>query len=126
MQSKKRLYASYGFEGLNVVVFGIGVSGKSAIKALIHSGSRVIVVNRGPVKEWVGVLENKDFDNIQYFSEDESKIKKVMEEADLIVLSPGISREHKILEGPLKKEIPIWSEVELGFHFCSLPVACVT
>ena len=126
MQSRKRLGESLSFEGLNVVVFGIGVSGKSAIRALIHSGSRVIVVNRGPVEEWVGVFENKDLDNIQCFSEDDSKIKKVMEEADLIVLSPGIPREHEILEGPLKKEIPVWSEIELGFHFCSLPVACVT
>ncbi len=126
MQSRKRLRESLSFEGLKVAVFGLGVSGKSAIRALIHSGSRVIVVNRGPVKEWMGILDNKDLDNIQCFSEDDSKIKKVIEGVDLIVLSPGIPRAHKILVGPLKKKIPVWSEIELGFHFCSLPIACVT
>ena len=116
MQSRKIEGKAMKFEGLNVVVFGAGVSGRSAVKLLTSCNSTVFIVNRSPVED----------SKVPFFLEDDPRAKDVMARADLIILSPGIPREHTILEEPLKNGVPIWSEIELGFHFCSLPIAAVT
>ena len=86
MQSRKIEGRGMNFEGLNVVVFGTGVSGKSAIRLLTSCNSSVFIVNRGPVED---SLKDKG----PCFFEDDPKTKEVMASADLIILSPGIPRE---------------------------------
>ena len=132
MQSKnpvrKPLIAgkSVDFCNLNVGVLGIGVSGKSAIRLLMSCGSRVFVVNQGPVSSWEHSLPPSTGKGAILLSQEDPQTLSSLLELDLIILSPGIPREHPLLEASLKKGTPVWSEIELGYHFCDLPIASVT
>src|SRR5690606_24983131 len=37
----------------------------------------------------------------------------------VILLSPGIAREHPVLKAALAAQVPVWNEVELGFRLLS-------
>ena len=114
------------FSDLNVGVLGVGVSGKAAVRLLMSCGSKVFVVNQGPVSSWEHFLHPSTGKGPTLFSQEDSEAASSLLEMDLIILSPGIPREHPLLEGPLKKGTPVWSEIELGYHFCDLPIASVT
>lgn len=97
-----------------VVVLGFGKSGKAATKLLLKFGAEVIV------------SENKNLDDLSsesleffksqgvYFETGGHK-KETLLSADLIVVSPGVSRE--VYSSSLKKGIPVLSELELAWLF---------
>ena len=47
-------------------------------------------------------------------------------DADMIIISPGISPEIPIIQEAVKKGIPIYSELEAAFWFCPYPILAVT
>ena len=114
------------FKDLKVCVLGVGVSGKSAVRLLMSCGSKVFVVNQGPVSSWEGQLPPSQGLGMTLFSQEDIKTPAALESVDLIILSPGIPREHDLLKVPLEKGTPVWSEIELGYHFCDLPIASLT
>lgn len=73
----------------NIVVLGMGVSGKSALKLLQLLGTNVVGRNTT-----------------------DSDIDTVMANADLVILSPGIPREEV-----KKSAIEIWGEIELAYRY---------
>ncbi len=95
-----------------VVVFGLGVSGLSALKLLNKLGAITFAVNSGNVESWAkspGVLDYAVLKNC--FADNTESAKSVMGEADLIILSPGIPRDHQILTLANQKNVPIWGEI---------------
>lgn len=48
------------------------------------------------------------------------------EEADLIIISPGVPSTEPFIERALKKNVPILSEIEIAFQFCPAPIVAVT
>ncbi|MEC8623536.1 MAG: hypothetical protein VXY34_01855, partial [Bdellovibrionota bacterium] len=132
MQSKKPVRKplisgkKVDFKDLKVGVLGVGVSGKSAVRLLLSCGSKVFVVNQGPVSSWEGQLPPNQGLGMVLLSQEDTQTPAALENVDLIILSPGIPREHDLLKVPLEKGTPVWSEIELGYHFCDLPIASVT
>lgn len=99
-----------------VVVFGLGVSGLSALKLLNKLGAVTFAVNSGSVETWAkspGVLDYTVLKNC--FTDNSDLTKEMMGEADLIILSPGIPRDHLILTLANQRNVPIWGEIELGY-----------
>ena len=99
-----------------VVVFGLGVSGVSAVKLLTKLGANVYAVNSGDKQIWAksqNLLSIIDLDHC--FSESDSLTESIMSSADLLILSPGIPRDHKILNPIHKNQTTIWGEIELGY-----------
>lgn len=121
---KKEL--SFNYQGLKVAVFGLGVSGVSAIKLLVALGAEVTVFNRGNPESYyvkenlVGLVDSKNC-----FS-DEVVNQHEIAKNELIILSPGIPRDHVLLDLAHKKNIPVWAEIELGYEFCELPIIAIT
>lgn len=100
-----------------VVVFGLGVSGISALKLLNKLNAHTFAVNSGKVETWAkspGVLDFCQLDDC--YSEDNEKAVEVMGKADLIILSPGIPRDHRVLHQAIKNNVLIWGEIELGYQ----------
>lgn len=99
-----------------VVVFGLGVSGLSAIRFLSHLGAKTIAINSGEPREWAkspGVLDYLSLS--ECYSQDDQQLNKLLPDFDLMILSPGIPRDHKLL-APLKK-MTIWGELELAYRY---------
>lgn len=112
--------------GKKVAVFGLGVSGISAIKLLIAKNADVYVFNRGNPRDYFEKENLRDLVSLdKCFSDDEINKEKIAQ-VDLVILSPGIAREHALLEIVHAKKIPVWAEIELAYQFCQKPIIAVT
>lgn len=112
----------------HVAVFGMGRSGLSAIKFLKMKNCGIIsAVNSGLPKTWGE--KDKVFELIGeencYAQENASEL---FAKTDLIILSPGIPREHDVLKLALAKNIPVWNEIELAYQYIDskIPTIAVT
>ncbi len=113
MASKKSL------EGKKVLVYGLGRSGLSALKLLARHSCEVFATNSGDVQTWhtsTGLPLN------HCFTEGEAPF----EQMDLIILSPGIPREHPLLKSALGKGVEIICEVELASWYWQAPILALT
>lgn len=108
-----------------VVVAGAGKSGISAAKLLLEHGAEVIVYDQNDKLDKLEVL---------YKLNDYEKAGVVigaLEEAlldtvELMVISPGISVEAPFVKEFQKRNIPVWSEIELAYHLSSGRIAAIT
>jgi UDP-N-acetylmuramoylalanine--D-glutamate ligase len=107
-----------------VAVYGMGKSGISALRLLSREGAKVFAISKGDPSSWYpNILNFISRENC--YSESDPQASKIFSECDLIILSPGIPPTNDCLKGALGK-IPIWSEIELGFHFSKVPVIALT
>ncbi len=105
------------------VVIGLGKSGISVIKKLVPISGHVVAIDNNPlidvepslefVKEVKGfkldiILDAKANENI-----------KILDDAKLVVLSPGVSADVGIIVAAEAKNIPVWSELEFGWQLLS-------
>jgi len=107
------------YRGKNVLVLGLARSGTAALKLLLQEGALVsgadederiavppdlngIPINRGP------------------FTID------LLDRCDEVIVSPGISTSHSIVQEALNRGIPVLSEIELGSRFTESTIIAVT
>jgi UDP-N-acetylmuramoylalanine--D-glutamate ligase len=110
--------AKFELKNKKVVVFGMGVSGISALRFLSLLGANCFAVNSHSPENWAkspGVLDYTTRDNC--FSEEEAHEKSVFLNIDLVILSPGIPRDHYLLKIVHDNEVPIWGELELAYRY---------
>lgn len=110
--------------GLKIVVFGLGVSGMGALRFLEDKQAFLWAINQGEPDSWrefeeVGSIVTKE----NCFNQSDVRAKKALDACDLIILSPGIPRQHEILKD---SKAPIWSEIELAYQFCKTPIIAIT
>jgi UDP-N-acetylmuramoylalanine--D-glutamate ligase len=108
----------------NVLVVGLGVSGRSAADFLLRLGKRVAVndiCDGGPVEEAAAELSRKGAE-VALGHHDPS----LLDGADLVVVSPGVKSRIPLLREAESRRIPIWSEVELAWRYARGPVIAVT
>jgi UDP-N-acetylmuramoylalanine--D-glutamate ligase len=80
---------------LNVLVYGLARSGRSAGERLAGRGDEVVFVDR--------TLGNEDD-------------LALLEGVELVVKNPGVPGERPLLQAARAHGIPVWSEVELGYR----------
>ena len=113
------------FQNKKVVVVGTGLSGIAAAKLLERVNANVTMFEgnekaiEAEIKE---KLQGVKVDRILIGSFTET----VAEEPELGVLSPGVPIDLPILEVFRQKNIPIWGEVELAYHFTKGKIAAIT
>lgn len=82
------------------LVFGAGVSGRAAYALLSKLGAKAkLIEGNGPDQ---------------------------IEEYDILILSPGISREHQLVQKFIKQDKKVWAEVELASRFINSPILGIT
>ncbi|MFP5386372.1 MAG: UDP-N-acetylmuramoyl-L-alanine--D-glutamate ligase [Bacteriovoracia bacterium] len=110
----------------NVAIFGMGKSGKAALKLAKKLNLQYYAVNKGPVETW---WENEQLGEIcgtcYCFSEDD--FAQHFHKMDEIIISPGIPTTHPSLQKAVEKGVPIISEIEFAFrHSSRIPVIAIT
>ncbi len=96
----------------------MGVSGLSALRFTKALEAEIIAINGGDVSSWAkapGVLDYVTKE--QCFSENDANLPAKLNSVDIVILSPGIPRDHKLLKPLLEKNIPIWGEIELAYRY---------
>ena len=101
-----------------IAVYGMGVSGLSALRFIKALEGEIIAINGGEVASWAktpGVLDYVP--HTQCFNEADPKLENELASVDLVILSPGIPRDHALLKPLTAKNIPIWGEIELAYRY---------
>lgn len=111
-----------------VLVAGCGKSGISASILLARNGEKVILFDENEnadveaIKNKIGNVTGKD--NIEIFVGALSD--KVISECELMVISPGIPVDKPFVEKVKAAGIPVWSEIELAYHYEKGQVVAIT
>lgn len=102
----------------------MGKSGISALRLLNREGAKVFAVSKGDPGAWYPKITDL-ITRENCYEENDPHVPKIFSGCDLIILSPGIPPTNSCLKEALGN-IPIWSEIELGFHFSKVPVIALT
>lgn len=109
--------------GKRVLVVGLGRSGIGAARLCADRGARVTATDqRGPdaLAEAVQALQGS------VVLELSGHCDASFDEADLIVVSPGVPDDLPQLQGARGRNIPLIGELELSYRFVRAPIVAVT
>lgn len=106
-----------------VSVLGAGRSGIAATQALLGLGSSVFISDTCDTNKLDFILATNGLAHLLHESGEHSE--KVLD-CDVIILSPGIPSDLPVLCQAREKQIPVWSEMELGYRLCRGTFVAVT
>ena len=110
-------------KGGKVVILGLGISGIAAASLAAHKGANVFVSDQNSSESLLDSLEELKKLNIKG---ELGKHSKQIYDADLWVISPGISQDSKTIIQAKEKNIPIVSEIEFASWFTEAPIIAIT
>ncbi|WP_341877165.1 UDP-N-acetylmuramoyl-L-alanine--D-glutamate ligase [Defluviitalea saccharophila] len=112
----------------NILIIGMARSGISSAKLCSRLGANVklqdmktreeLIAN---MAEEINLLEGMGIQLI--LGEDPEPI---IDTQDLIILSPGVPTDLGFIQKAKRMNIPVWSEIELGYVLCSCPIVAIT
>jgi UDP-N-acetylmuramoylalanine--D-glutamate ligase len=116
--------AAVELAGARVTVMGLARSGVAACRLLQASGARVTVADRKEPAELRPVLEGVDRDHVGVTVG--ARYESSLDEADLVVISPGVPYRLASLEAARRRGVQVISELELASQFLRSPLLAVT
>ncbi len=109
------------FDGLPVVVVGLGVAGTAAARALANAGARVVVSEQRPQVQDAEPLRALGVEVHVGGHRPEH-----LDGASVVVASPGVPERAPVLEWARARGIEVWSELDVGARLCAVPYVAVT
>jgi UDP-N-acetylmuramoylalanine--D-glutamate ligase len=108
----------------SALVYGLGISGRAALRLLTAGGVAVMGVDDRDA----GELELSDLGSPEalWLLLGEEVPAQLPPEVDAVVVSPGVPPERPLLEDARRRGVPVVSEVELAFHYARGPVVGIT
>lgn len=104
------------WNGLRVVVLGLGVTGFSAADTLAELGAKVLVVAEKADEELLDILDVIGVAHLTG-SEAANLPSAVIEFApELIISSPGVRPDHPMLDWAKKSNVSVWVDIELAWR----------
>ncbi|MDD4569022.1 MAG: UDP-N-acetylmuramoyl-L-alanine--D-glutamate ligase [Tepidanaerobacteraceae bacterium] len=110
-------------KGKYVLILGLARSGIAAAVELVSLGAKVTASDMKPREKL------KDIDLLESYGVKlvcGSHPPMLLNKCDLIVISPGVPSDLKFLDDARERDIPIISELELGYWFSKAPIIAVT
>ncbi len=101
-----------------VMIVGLGVSGRDAARFVAARGAHLVLTDSNPNLN----LANLPTGEVHLGVESESWLDGV----DLMIASPGVPRDSKLLAGASARGISVIGEIELASRFISAPIAAIT
>ena len=111
-------------EGKHTVVFGLGKTGIALVRFLLGRGARVTVADSAPaerIEKGVAAMGRLPVD-LRLGAHSAG----IAEDADLVILSPGVPHTLECLEKAREKQVPVIGEIELAAAVIDVPVVAVT
>ncbi len=110
--------------GARVTIMGLARSGVAACRLLQAAGARVTVADRKEPAELASVLGGIDRDHVGITVG--AKYESSLDEADLVVISPGVPYRLASLESVRRRGVKVISELELASQFFRSPLLAIT
>lgn len=112
------------FKGKRSVVLGLGISGLASAKLLKNLGASVFVSDKK--KSAKSKELSRQLTNLSIPFELGKHTKEKIEEADYIIVSPGVPSNCEPMQWANNKNIEVMGEIELGYQFCPAPIIATT
>ncbi len=106
-----------------VAILGAGRSGIAVAKFLLEKGISIFISESCTSDELDFILASNGMADVPH--EADGHTEKVLE-CGLVVLSPGIPSDIRILNKAREARIPVWPEIELGYRHSKAPFLAVT
>src|SRR6187551_938847 len=106
--------------GRRVLVVGLARSGMAAAEVLVRSGATVIGFDRD---ESLDAGRLPDLGVELHTGHEEERL---LQGIDVVVKSPGVPGETVLVERARARDVPVWSEIELGSRLLPNPILGVT
>ena len=106
----------------NIVILGLGLSGYWAAKLAISNGANVLISDS---KLNVNELYVKDLKSLGVNIELGNHSDKILD-SDLIIKSPGVPNNIKIIQDALDKDIEVIGEIEFAYQLSDIKIIAVT
>ena len=116
--------AAVDLAGARVTVMGLARSGVAASRLLQAAGAHVTVADRKESAELASALGAIDRDHVGVTVG--ARYESSLEEADLVVISPGVPYRLAPLEAVRRRGVKVISELELASQFLRSPLLAVT
>ena len=110
--------------GRAVVVVGLARSGVAAATLLARIGARVTVADRKDERELQDVMGKLDVGRVGFALG--PQYERAFQDADLVVISPGVPTNAPVLETARRRGIRVIGELELASRFLAAPIVAVT
>ena len=110
-------------QGKKIAVIGMGKTGIAVAAFAGGRGADVVATDEKPASQWgetFASLAGRKWLTVGSYD------PMVLDGADLVVPSPGIPPHSEILQTARKKNIPVFSEIELAYRFIRVPIIVVT
>jgi len=109
---------------MRVAILGMGLSGLGALKLSLINGYETIAIDKKKFSE-LSKEARKTIDKKAQFFE-ESKSLKILKEIDILIVSPGIPKDNKVIVKAKQLNRKIISEIEFGYLNCKGKIIAVT
>ena len=107
------------------IVAGTGKSGISATKLLVNHGVKVYLFDENKDRD-IEAIKEKTGDSELVQIELGELGEDALSSSQLMVLSPGIPVDAPVTDGVRNAGRPIWSEIELAYHYGKGKIAAIT
>ncbi|MBF0207965.1 MAG: hypothetical protein HQK53_13885, partial [Oligoflexia bacterium] len=110
------------FSGKKIAVYGLGVSGIKTLELLTIIQKLLNDMGLPLMQIWVidkkqNCYDPPEIESAKYIWVAEEDASQLLGEIDLIILAPGVPRQHPALRLATKLKVNIWSEIELAYQF---------
>ncbi|MBF0479592.1 MAG: hypothetical protein HQL26_08920 [Candidatus Omnitrophica bacterium] len=109
-----------------VVIVGAQKSGLAAAKLAKRAGAACVKISETAMPEKFGADVHQFFKDFGIELEWGGHTQEFVQDADLVVLSPGVRYDAQPVQWAHEKKIPVLGEIEFAFQFCDIPVIAVT
>ena len=107
------------------IVAGTGKSGISATKLLVNHGVKVYLFDENKDRDIEAIKEKTDDSELVQIELGELG-EDALSSSQLMVISPGIPVDAPFTDVVRNAGIPIWSEIELAYHYGKGKIAAIT
>ena len=114
-----------GILGKKVLVLGLSKSGIAAAKLAKKHGA-VVYLTEGKAVTSKNLYKVEELKNLGINVEYGAHSDEFINNADLVVTSPGIPPHSEIIQRIRKQNIPVISELELAYRECDIPFIIIT
>ncbi|MBI4734071.1 MAG: UDP-N-acetylmuramoyl-L-alanine--D-glutamate ligase, partial [Rubrobacteridae bacterium] len=112
------------FKGIRVLVLGLGRSGRAATAMLSKLGSHVVCSDSSSSDEMLLVAE--ELRKAGIIVELGPQKEDLLNEVDLIVVSPGVPSSSQIVKTARSRGMAVWSEIELAYSLTDKTIVAIT
>jgi UDP-N-acetylmuramoylalanine--D-glutamate ligase len=112
------------FRGKRITVLGLGDSGLAAARVLAAEGAHITVSEQRPIDQLGEALAQAAAAGANVLAGGHAP--EHLQDADIVVVSPGVPESAPVIGWASDRGIPVWSELEVGARLARDPYVAVT